>query len=78
MEKEPEIAFFIKRNTIGINIGWNSIQEIWGLFVSKKLNLKDPLLSQVNFYVPLRGGGGFSGLEFVNLENSKTKIIRIF
>ena len=77
MEKEPEIAFFIKRNTIGINIGWNSIQEIWGLFVSKKLNLKDPLLSKVSFYAPLRVKGGcLSGLEFVNLENSKSKILK--
>ena len=43
----------------------------------KLLNLKDPLLTKVSFEVPLRGSGGLSGLEFVNLENSKLKILKL-
>ena len=77
MEKEPDIEFYIVYNMKGIAGGWKSIYELQSLIERKELNLKDPLLSKVSFYAPLRGGGGFSGLEFVNLENSKSKILKL-
>ena len=77
MEKVPKIEIYIKFNMKGILGGWKSIYEFRSLIERKELNLKDPLLSKVSFGVnPLRGGGYLSGLEFVNLENSKSKILK--
>ena len=75
IERNPRVTFYIEFNTKGIKIGWSRFQEIWSLIERKELNLKDPILSKVSFEVPLRGGEGLSGLEFVNLVNSKTKIL---
>ena len=74
MEKEPRIEFFVHPHSKFGFFGWNNITVIMGLIEKKKLNFKDQLLTKVNFEVPLRGRG-LSGLEFVDLEKSKTKIL---
>ena len=76
MEKEPRIEFFVHPNSkIGF-FGWKNILGM-GLIERKELNFKDPLLSKINFEVPMRGSGSLTGLEFVDLVNSKTKILEL-
>jgi len=65
MEKEPRIEFFVHPNSkIGF-FGWKNILGM-GLIERKELNFKDPLLSKINFEVPMRGSGGLTGLQFVD------------
>jgi len=77
IEDDPHISFYIDFNQKGIHYGWNSTSQIQSYIREKKLTIKDPLISKVSFYVPLRGAGGLVGLEFVNLEGgSKAKILK--
>ena len=71
-EKNPDIEYYIRPNHIGIGYGWKSYAEIF----SKNIKEIFKFIAKVNFYIPLRGSGVLSGLEFANLEkDSKTKVL---
>ena len=77
MEKSPGIELFINPNQKGISFGWKNIFEIQASFGGKILNMKDPCITKIRFYIPSRGAGDLVGLEFVNLEGgSKAKILK--
>ena len=72
-EKDPNIEYYISPNHIGIRTGWRRYCEI----CSKNIKEASQFISKIRFFIPLRGAGVLSGLEFVNLEGgSKAKVLK--
>ena len=76
MERYPRISYYINVNTKGIIHGWKHYSEFRQFLETKRLKLTESIFSKVSFDIPLRGAGGLVGLEFVNLENSKSKVLK--
>ena len=78
MEINPNVEIYIKPNTKKLlHFWWIDFRCLQSFFKEKILTMKDPIISKINFYIPLRGAGGLVGLEFVNLEGgSKAKVLK--